>query len=344
MKVFLLLLLVASYPAIQAQMEVWSEEEMPTEEAAEGTLGGWTTLDLDEVNNNEEILGICNFGADKVIEIAVEDRKIPEANYKIAEILSVERQTVQGFNYRVHCKIENGEGTTVDTTFVVWVKPWRNEMQLTTWEYDFKIKDFTCWDEDVNDTDYSDAAEEWIDFAEDEEGSSEEEVLPEGFTIMSEEEIDGNEVIQKALDIGVAHVVEEGVKDGKIPDSKFEVAEIYRAWKEEINGMKYKFHCLLDNGKGTTVKTIFIVLSQEWRYYFLVMCSKYTVWKDLDVIHATDDTDEEEEDTTDEEAEVASGHNEVEWIGEEGSIETEAQSEPEPDSTSETNISYKKNG
>jgi hypothetical protein len=298
MKVIVLLFLIALYPATQAQMVGWSEEEINLTEESQigGTPGGWTTLDLDEVNSNAEILGILNFGMDYVAQKALDNLDIPPSNYEIAEILSVERQVVSGVNYRVHLKFENGLGTTVDAKFEVWVQTWTNTMKVTSWFYEFRTRDFDCWNDDVNDIDYSDHAEENELIAE-EEWLNEEEVMPAVETVVSMDEVESNESIQNALDFGVAYVVDEGVKDGKIPDTTFEVVEIYRVWKKEVNGIKYKFHVMLDNGQGTTVKTIFVVLTKDAKNYKLVTCYKYSALKKLITDEPTDEKEAVDDNT-----------------------------------------------
>jgi hypothetical protein len=292
--------------------EEWSLGDNNNEENQEGMVGNWVEVDQDEINSNEEIQRICDFGVDYVVQKAVEKLNIPDSHYEIDEIISVKRQVVSGMNYEVHCKFGNGEGTTVDTTFVVWYQAWTNTMKVTTYSYDYKTRDFECWDQDVNDIDYSDE-----DGNANEEFLSEEEGMLEGYSVINLDEIEGNEVIQSVLDFGVDYVLQEGVKEGNLPDTEFDLVDIYRAWEKSVNGIKYRFHCSLDNGKGMTIRAIFTVLWKEEENSKLVTCYTFSVLKENKEEQSETDEQESTDDSTNEVVVVAEEHSEVEWDEEE---------------------------
>jgi uncharacterized protein Veg len=256
---------------VEEVVEEIEEEEVEEEETNEEStlVGGWSDVDLSEVENDEQIQSLMNYGAEYVAQKAIDDNEIPDTAYEVAEIYSVQRQVVNGLNYRFEVKLDNGEGTTVNATYVVWYQASSNTREVTSWQYHSSVKELDCQDLDPNDIDYSDTVDDLN------EESNEDDTITDDYSVVDESEVMDNEEIQNLLDLGVEAVLEGGRDDGKIPDTAFEVTEVYRVWRRNVDGIKYKFHVKLDNGEGLTVNTIFVVQKQEWSGRTKVTCSKY---------------------------------------------------------------------
>lgn len=83
--------------------------------------GEYTALTPDEYENNQEILNLMNFGGEHVTNQAMKDKTLPNTNFVVKTIYSVERQVVEGTNYRFDVDFTGCHGQwTVRANYVVF--------------------------------------------------------------------------------------------------------------------------------------------------------------------------------------------------------------------------------
>jgi len=93
--------------------------------------------------------------------------------------------------------------------------------------------------------------------------TEEEGVLPGGYIPLNVTEASQDPQIQGFLYIGVQYVVQQGIQNGDIPNSFYQVSEIYSIESQVVTGVNYRFHVQLSDNQGNNANVTFVVNYQE---------------------------------------------------------------------------------
>lgn len=208
----------------------------------------YTPLNTSVVETNETIRGAMNYGVQEVLKNGVNDSKIPDTPFSVATINSIGERIASNPFYRFDLILNNNEGTTVNTTFVVEVLR-SGRYALRSWSYRVTTRS---------------------------NGTALEE-----FQNVDVDQISTNERMQRALDYGVERVVEIGIANNKIPRDNYRLVSVQDAAQQRsVNGRNYAFNAIISNtGRSVNITSSFTVFSNRdlIEYRLLSYSSRYTV-------------------------------------------------------------------
>jgi len=72
-------------------------------------------------------------------------------------------------------------------------------------------------------------------------------------------EIENNHLIKELLTFGVDLLIEEGHKDGMIPDNDLVLQEIDSVETSSAGELRYRYHVVMGNKRGATLTAVYIV-------------------------------------------------------------------------------------
>jgi len=122
------------------------------------------------------------------------------------------------------------------------------------------------------------------------ESFSEEELSfsSDGYTPLNITEASKDPQIKGFLYIGVQYVVQQGIQNDDIPNSFYQISEIYSIETQETEGVNYRFYVGLSDNKQNNVNITFVVNYQDGKTE-VISYSFDEEWTDLDVFEAQSD-------------------------------------------------------
>jgi hypothetical protein len=94
------------------------------EEGEEPVLGGWEPVDVSELDSDQYLNEIFNYGVQEVVAQGIASNQLTNSNYQPSEVYSIKKQVVSGMNYRFNIRLENDGDGFATVIIVVWDQPW----------------------------------------------------------------------------------------------------------------------------------------------------------------------------------------------------------------------------
>jgi len=288
MKILLLVLLVV-IGAVTCQQQ---QQQQPT--------GNLTELNTTDIQSNQNVQFLANYGAQNVIREAIDAGDLPEGQYNISRVYEVSQQQYpNGIDYRFDVEISNGQGNSTRARYTVFdeapdADSDDNDQDLQSYVYQTGpgLDKAVYGDGDSSDVDFSDSQAllgpdvlianeeenlEWLGEAwlgEDDENDG----LAGAYSLLSVEEFNDDRDAQEALDFGLGDVIDQIIDNGDLDnDYPFDLTQIYSVSQQVVSGVNYKYDVGVDNRRGTSGRILFVVYSQPWTNTQRVTSYNYTV-------------------------------------------------------------------
>jgi len=218
-----------------------------------GQPGGYREIEPENGVYSQEVQNLRDYGAQVVVERATEHGQVPPGNYEVAETYKVEQQVANGLNYRYDVELANEENVRVRTTYVVYYQAWTDTREVTSYSIDWvtsdegiPVEEEAVWDSQE---------EEWL---------GEEEGLAGGYTELDLDYVKKDEDIQNLLNYGVGYVTNQAASQGRLPNSRFTISQVYSVSRQVANGANYRCDVEITDGKGLYVRAYYEIYSQPW--------------------------------------------------------------------------------
>jgi len=199
--------------------------------------GLYVQLNSTQITQSTLIPTVLQYGVQQVINIGIQQNQIPASSFSISAIQSVYQQTViQGQFYQCYIRLTNGAGATMLTNFTVFYQTSTNQTILSQYSYNIQVTTTFTNQESV--TPPADA----------------------NYQPLTVKDIEQSKDIQMVINFGVQNVIQQGIKDQKVPEAQYQVTQITKAFDQEVDtGLFYKFQVLLQNEAGVLVQALFTV-------------------------------------------------------------------------------------
>lgn len=95
--------------------------------------GGWSTVDPQDAEKDEQLQEALKFGVEEFAKQATASGEIPAGEYQLGEVNGIEQQVVNGMNYRFDVNVVGNSGSTVRVILEVYSQSWSNTLKLTSY-------------------------------------------------------------------------------------------------------------------------------------------------------------------------------------------------------------------
>jgi len=178
----------------------------------------YTPLDPSEVESNPQIQGLLYLGLQNAIQQAIQDGSLPQATYKVSQILGVAQKldAIDTQDYKFDVEITDGQDTPVIVFFLSY-DPSKGTSEVTSYS-----------------------------------------VISDDYTDLDPNVIDTNPQISAILNLGVQNVTEEAFQAGTIDSTDYQLEEVNRVEQSKTNPNQYRFDVDLEaNSDSDEVRAMF---------------------------------------------------------------------------------------
>ena len=225
------------------------EESIPTEVIY---TSNYAQVPQGEIESNQEIQGVLDYGTKKVYEIGVEQGKVKESNFIITSVESVYKKvTEKSASFKCQVTMNDDKGWTLRMNFTVSHTYSTGKYFMSSYKY---VISKGISSPPPNNNNGQTPTTDYVE--------------------VSQDEIANDQAIQDMLNYATNLIYNLGVEQGKIKQTNFQITSVESLYKKITqNGVSYQCQLTMNNDDGWTLKMNFTIsYSSSKGTYFM---SKY---------------------------------------------------------------------